>query len=139
MTDLIAHSRAFVEHWNRRDIDAIVAALSEDVVYRNVPLPALHGRDAVRNFITPNLERVTRMHWVVHALAVTADGRKVLTERTDSFYFGTEAVHVPVMGVFEFREALIADWRDYADIGEFVRQMAAIGQRPGWEGPPPGR
>ena len=36
------------------------------------------------------------------------------------------------MGVFEFRDGLIAAWRDYADIGDFVRQMTAIGQRPGW-------
>jgi limonene-1,2-epoxide hydrolase len=133
MADVAALSLAFVDHWNRRDIGAIVAALTEDVVYRNVPLPPLHGRAAVRAFITPNLQRVTRMHWVVHALAVTADGTAVLTERTDSFHFGEQAVHVPVMGIFEFRGVLIAGWRDYADIGDFVRQMGAIGQRPGWE------
>ena len=132
MTDVVALSHAFVGHWNRRDIDAVVEALAPDVVYQNLPLPALHGRDAVREFITPNLTRVTHMHWVVHNLAVTVDGNKVLTERTDSFHFGQHAVHVPVMGVFEFRDGLIAAWRDYADIGDFVRQMTAIGQRPGW-------
>jgi limonene-1,2-epoxide hydrolase len=57
----------------------------------------------------------------------------VLTERTDSFHFGKQVVSVPVMGVFEFRGDMIARWRDYADIGDFVRQMSAINQRPGWE------
>jgi limonene-1,2-epoxide hydrolase len=131
--DVVALSRAFVGHWNRRDVDKIIGALAPDVVYQNLPLPALHGREAVREFITPNLRRVTVMNWVVHTLAVTADGNRVLTERTDSFHFGEQAVHVPVMGVFEFRDGLIAAWRDYADIGDFVRQMGAIGQRPGWE------
>lgn len=133
MPDVVALSHEFVGHWNRRDIDAIVAALAPDVVYQNLPLPALHGRESVRDFIAPNLSRVTRMNWVVHTLAVTTDGNRVLTERTDSFHFGEKAVHVPVMGVFEFRDGLIAAWRDYADIGDFVRQMGAIGQRPGWE------
>jgi limonene-1,2-epoxide hydrolase len=137
MTDVIALSRAFVDHWNRRDIDAIVAALSEDVVYQNVPLPEMNGHAQVRAFITPNLRRVTRMHWVVHNLAVTADGTRVFTERTDSFHFGDRAVHVPVMGIFEFRDDLIRAWRDYADVGDFVMQMRAIGQRPGWDATKP--
>lgn len=97
------------------------------MVYQNLPLPALHGGSAVRAFITPNLSRVTRMEWIVHQMAVTADGLQVLTERTDNFHFREGLVSVPVMGVFEFRGTLIAAWRDYADIGHFVRQMDAIG------------
>jgi limonene-1,2-epoxide hydrolase len=138
MSDVIGLSHAFVSHWNRRDIDAIVNALSEDVVYQNVPLPAMHGRAAVRAFITPNLKRVTQISWVIHNFALAADGNKVLTERTDSFHFGDRAVHVPVMGIFEFRGDLICAWRDYADIAEFVKQMAAIGQQPGWSATDPG-
>lgn len=133
MTDVVAHSLAFVDRWNRRDIDGILAALSEDIDYQNVPMAAMHGRDEVRAFITPNLIRVTRVEWIVHNLAVTADGSKVLTERTDCFHFEKQVVSVPVMGVFEFRGGLIARWRDYADIGDFVRQMSAINQKPGWE------
>jgi limonene-1,2-epoxide hydrolase len=131
--DVVALSLAFVDHWNRRDIDGIIAALTEDVVYQNVPLTPLLGRAAVRTFIVPNLTRMTRMEWIVHNLAVTAEGSKVLTERTDNFHFGDQRVSVPVMGVFEFRGELIAAWRDYADIGDFIRQMGAIGQRPGWD------
>lgn len=130
-TDIVALSMAFVDHWNRRDVDAIVAALTEDVAYQNQPLPALHGRDAVRAFISPNLARVTLMEWIVHRYAVTPDGKGVFTERHDNFHFGEAVVSVPVMGIFEFRGPLIAGWRDYADIGDFVRQMSAIGQRPG--------
>jgi len=137
MTDVIALTHAFVDHWNRRDVGAIVAALSEDVVYQNVPLPAMNGREQVRVFVTPNLRRVTRMHWVVHKLAVTADGTGVFTERTDSFHFGDQAIHVPVMGIFEFHGGLIRAWRDYADVGDFIKQMQAIGQRPGWEATKP--
>lgn len=133
MTDIVTLSLAFVDRWNRRDIDGIIAALAEDIDYQNVPMAAMHGRAAVRAFIAPNLNRVTRLEWIVHNLAMTADGSKVLTERTDNFHFGGQLVSVPVMGVFEFRGDLIARWRDYADIGDFVRQMSAINQKPGWE------
>lgn len=131
--DVAALSRTFIDHWNRRDIDAIVDALSEDIEYQNLPLPAMHGRDAVRAFITPNLRRVTRMEWITRSLAVSLDSCRVLTERTDNFHFGDRCVSVPVMGVFEFRGALIARWRDYADIGHFVQQMHSAGQRAGWD------
>jgi len=135
--DVEALSLAFIEHWNRRDIDAIIAALSDDIEYQNLPLPAMHGRDAVRAFITPNLLRVTRMEFITHSIAVSRDGLRVLTERTDNFHFGSQCVSVPVMGVFEFRGPLIARWRDFADIAHFVTQMQAIGQRPGWDASKP--
>lgn len=132
MADAAALSLAFVDRWNRRDIDAIIAALAEDIDYRNVPMAPMHGRAEVRAFLTPTLMRATRIEWIVHNLAVTSDGSKVLTERTDKFHFGEQLVSVPVMGVFEFRGELIAHWRDYSDIGDFVRQMGAIDQKPGW-------
>ena len=132
MNDVIGLSHQFISHWNRRDIDAIAAALSDDVVYQNVPLPAVHGRSSVREFITPILERATQTHWVIHNFAVTSDGNKVFTERTDSFHFGEDAFHVPVMGVFEFREGLITAWRDYADVAEIMQRFAALWKRSGW-------
>jgi limonene-1,2-epoxide hydrolase len=102
------------------------------VLYQNLPLPEMKGRAAVRQFITPNLQRVQRMEFIVHSIAVSADGLRVLTERTDNFHFIEGIVAVPVMGVFEFSGQLICRWRDYADIGHFVQQMQALGQRPGW-------
>jgi limonene-1,2-epoxide hydrolase len=133
MADPVALSLAFVDRWNRRNVDGIIAALAEDIDYRNVPMAPMHGRAEVRAFLAPTIIRATRVEWIVHNLAVTADGSKVLTERTDNFHFDEQVVSVPVMGVFEFRGELIARWRDYADIGDFVRQMNAINQKPGWE------
>jgi limonene-1,2-epoxide hydrolase len=55
----------------------------------------------------------------------------VLTERVDVFHYSSGRVSVPLMGIFRVRDGKIAEWRDYADIASFVRQMAAIGQTPG--------
>jgi limonene-1,2-epoxide hydrolase len=132
MTDVIALSHAFVSHWNRRDIDAIAAALSEDVVYQNVPLPAIHGRASVRSFIAPGLARATEVAWTIHHFATSPDGSKVFTERTDSFLFGDQKLDIPVMGIFEFRGDLISAWRDYADMTEISGRMQAIAEQQKW-------
>ena len=58
--DVAALSRRFIDHWNGRDIDAILGSLAADVVYQNLPLPEMIGHEAVRSFITPNLLRVSR-------------------------------------------------------------------------------
>lgn len=117
--------------WERRDIEGIVAAMAEDCVYANVPLPAMHGRAAVRKFITPSLTRADCIEWKFLAQATGADGKTVFTERIDSFVFGDKRVDVPLMGIFVLDGEKIAQWRDYADIGQFVRDMQAIGQTPG--------
>lgn len=126
MIDIVALSHAFIDRWHRRDIDGILAALAEDIEYQNVPMAAMHGRTEVREFITPVMLKATRVEWIVHHLATIADGSKVLTERTDSFHFGSQLVAVRVMGIFEFRGELISRWRDYSDLGDFARQMSEI-------------
>ena len=85
MADAVALSLAFIDRWNRRDIDGIIAALAEDIDYRNVPMAPMLGRAAVRAFITPNLDRATRIQWIVHNLAVTADGSKVLVKEKKTY------------------------------------------------------
>ncbi|MET0659834.1 MAG: limonene-1,2-epoxide hydrolase family protein [Steroidobacteraceae bacterium] len=122
--------RDFGRAWEARDPDAIIAALTEDIVYENVPIPAMRGHEEVRRFITPNLKKSSAIKFDFLCVAIAANGA-VLTERIDTFYFGDKSVAVPLMGIFELRGEKIARWRDYADIGSFVRQMQAIGQAPG--------
>ena len=121
----------FAALWEARDVEGIVAAVTEDIVYQNCPIPELVGRAAVRDFIRPNLEMSSGVEWKLLFIATTADGKAVLTERVDSFFFGDRQVAAPLMGIFELEGELIARWRDYADIPGFVRDMQAIGRAPG--------
>jgi limonene-1,2-epoxide hydrolase len=123
--------RDFARLWENRDIEGVVNAMTEDCVYANIPLPAMHGRAAVRKFITPNLIRADGIEWKFLAQATGADGKTVFTERIDSFIFGDKRVDCPLMGIFVLAGDKIAQWRDYADIGKFARDMQAIGQIPG--------
>jgi limonene-1,2-epoxide hydrolase len=120
----------FGRAWESRSPDAVIASLTEDVVYQNVPLPAINGHEEVRRFITPNLRKSSAIKWDYLHIALAPDGA-VLTERVDTFFFGDKCVAVRVMGVFELRGERIARWRDYADIGTFVRNMQTVGQIPG--------
>ncbi|HVG50555.1 MAG TPA: limonene-1,2-epoxide hydrolase family protein [Xanthobacteraceae bacterium] len=123
--------RDFCALWEARDIEGIVGACTEDVRYQNVPVPEMIGRDAMRKFISRNLTACDAMEFKLLAIAMTADGRSVLTERMDAFHFGDKRVPIPIMGIFVFRGDKISEWRDYTDMRAFIEHMRAIGQRPG--------
>jgi limonene-1,2-epoxide hydrolase len=120
----------FAAAFPRKDIDYLVEAMSEDCVYANVPLPPLRGRAAFRDFTAPALARADRIEFIMLHIATARDGLTVLTERIDVFHYGAQRVSVPLMGIFVVRDGRIAEWRDYADLSSFLKQMAAIGQTP---------
>jgi limonene-1,2-epoxide hydrolase len=61
------------------------------------------------------------IEWSLRHIAQSGDG-VVFTERVDDFVRGPKRISVRVMGVFEFRDGLIAEWRDYFDLAELQRQ-----------------
>ena len=114
----------FIENWNRRDFENIVALLSEDIEYHNIPMPMLRGKIAVRDFFK-SFESVEKIDWVTHHIACNND--IVMTERTDTFIFPNGGVlSLPVMGIFHVDGTLIVKWRDYFDMHDFQHQMEAI-------------
>ena len=111
----------FIAAWNRMDWDAVVNALSEDVVYHNIPMEKIVGRDNAAKFIT-GMQPVG-VHW--ETLSIAESGNKVLTERLDNFDLpGGKRLGVPVMGTFEVENGYITAWRDYFDLATFTSQMA---------------
>jgi limonene-1,2-epoxide hydrolase len=123
--------RDFFAAVDARDIDALVDACTDDVVYENVSMAPHLGKAALRAFVTPNMSKVDDYVTNMRSIATAADGRTVLTERLDVFDFKGSKVHVRVMGAFEIRDGKIAAWRDYFDLASFAAAMKAIGQRAG--------
>lgn len=119
--------------WEQQDIEGIVQAMTPDCVYANVPLPAMHGRDEVRAFISKLLTTCSKVEFIVHSIATAADGVTVLTERTDAFSMGEKRFAAPVMGVFVVRDGLIHEWRDYCDLRGLVTEMRKMGFSPAAE------
>ena len=121
-TDIV---RAFIGHWESKNVDAIIDAFTDDPFYHNIPMDPLTSKEAIRKFIEPFIEPVTEVRWEVLCIAENSDGA-VLTERVDAFLFGDKTVSLPVMGTFELVGGKISKWRDYFDMDDFERQVAAL-------------
>ena len=123
MSDNIALVKAFVDAWNRMDLDAVMGFFAPDVHYHNIPMDPLDGVEAVRAALAPFVSTATNIDWEMRHIAAAGDS--VLTERVDRFWFGPLKVEVPVMGTFDIRGGKIVAWRDYFDLAQFQRQMPA--------------
>jgi limonene-1,2-epoxide hydrolase len=113
--------RGFMAAAEKRDYDAAMEFLADDIEYQNMMLPAVHGKAAVRETLEALLALCTDSEWVVHR--EVASGDLVMNERTDRFELGGKWVDLPVAGVFELRDGRIALWRDYFDLPTIMNEM----------------
>jgi len=113
---------AFMAAANRGDWDGMLALLTDDVEYHNIPLEPVHGPAAVRDTIEALLASGSDADWVVHR--EVEQGDTVMNERTDKFLQGDRWLELPVAGVFVVRDGKIAIWHDYFDLDTIMRQMA---------------
>jgi limonene-1,2-epoxide hydrolase len=105
-----------------RDVDAVLAVMTDDVEYENVGMGVCRGHDEVRALLGPFLAGAERVAWEV--LAQLERGDVVVNERVDRFFLpGGKAVEVRVAGVFEVRDGKVRRWRDYFDTGGLLRDL----------------
>lgn len=114
--------RAFIDAFNRKDIDAVSAFFADDAVYHNMPVAPIVGRTAIRENIAGYTRPAAQIEWLLYAIAESANG-SVLTERLDRFLMQGKWVELPVMGTFEFEGGKISAWRDYFDMNQFTSQL----------------
>ncbi len=89
----------FIAAIERKDIDAAMDLLAEDVRYENMPIDPIVGRDAVRATLGMFLEPASEVDWPV--LRQVVDGNCVMNERLDRFKIGDGWLELAVAGVFE--------------------------------------
>ncbi len=103
----------FLNAMQESDPDKVIALAADDIVYSNVSLPTIRGRDrfarAVRTYYRHNLG----FQVIVHRIA--ENGSSVLTERTDAVFVGPFRMQFWVCGVFEIHGGQVTLWRDYFD------------------------
>ncbi|RWY79089.1 limonene-1,2-epoxide hydrolase [Rhizobium leguminosarum] len=116
----------FFGHWTANRIEDALAMLSDDVLYDNVPLPNIVGRDNVRKFHEDfGVGTAFRVDWTVTNIA--ASGNVVLNERIDVFTHQSGGkITLPVMGTVTMENGVIAVWRDYFDLADFERQVSLL-------------
>ena len=103
------------------DFETASAALADDLVYQNVGLPTIYGRNRAMQLFR-RMEGRSRFEVKIHRIA--ADGAAVLTERTDALIFGRLRLQFWVCGVFEVHDGRITLWRDYFDFYDMLKATA---------------
>jgi limonene-1,2-epoxide hydrolase len=114
--------RAFVAAIERKEIDAALALVADDVVYDNVPIGTVTGPDGIRGALSRLLGTAEQIEWVTRHQVSAGD--VVMNERLDRFQLGDRWVEVPVAGLFVLRDGRIALWRDYFDLATYRRQTS---------------
>lgn len=97
------------------DVDSALELVDDDLVYANVTLPTLYGKERLERIARPFL-RPDRMGFNVHFNHVATEGEHVvLTDRIDELNFGRFASRFWVYGRFAVHDGKITVWRDSFD------------------------
>jgi limonene-1,2-epoxide hydrolase len=111
----------FCKAWSRLDPAELATYFTEDGIYHNMPAGPVQGRSEVEKFIGGFASAWTKTEWEILNIAETGD--VVIAERIDRTEAGAKSVDLPCTGVFTIRDGKIASWRDYFDIGTYIRAM----------------
>lgn len=110
------------------DADTVLDLVAEDLVYENVSLPTIRGKQrfakGLHDFNRRGITFAVRIH------RITESGTTVMTERTDGLGYRRFYQQFWVCGVFEVHDGVITLWRDYFDWRDIavsgLRGLAAI-------------
>jgi limonene-1,2-epoxide hydrolase len=103
------------------DIETAGELLDEHVAWSNVGLPTIRGRARTMALLRPLGKPGRTFEVYLHAIA--ANGRTVLTDRTDAFELGRLRVQLWVNGHFDVHEGRIVMWRDSFDYLDTLRAI----------------
>lgn len=105
--------RAFLTAMADGDADLAISLVADDLVYENVSLPTIRGKDRFAKGAHDFYKRGLGFDVVIHR--ITEDGATVMTERTDALTFKRFRSQFWVCGVFEVHDGVVTLWRDYFD------------------------
>jgi limonene-1,2-epoxide hydrolase len=103
----------FLNAMQEGDVEAVISLAADEIVYTNVSLPTIRGKDRFGKAARAYYRRHLGFQVVVHRIA--GNGSSVLTERTDALILGPFRMQFWVCGVFEVENGQITLWRDYFD------------------------
>ena len=106
------------------DMDKVVAHLSEDVFYHNMPWEPVTGHAGVHEVLDPFIKaNLLQKMEIKHT---SSSGNVVTNERMETWVKGDVTVLLPVLGVFTMTDGKISKWCDYFDSGTIVPLMEAM-------------
>lgn len=115
---------AFIAAIERRDVEAAISLVTDDVSYENMPMQPIVGPEAMAATLEMFLSPASEVEWPV--LRQVEVGNVVINERLDRFRIGDGWLELPIAGVFEVTDGKISLWRDYFDMATYTGQMAEL-------------
>lgn len=113
--------RNFCSAWLRRDLDEILSYVTDDMIYHNIPVPVVVGKENVAIVFKTFLELMH--HLDLEITNIMVDGDKVFTERIDRMTAKTGHTNLPVGGYFEVRDGKIAVMHEYFNLATFEDEV----------------
>jgi limonene-1,2-epoxide hydrolase len=123
--------QAVIEAWKRKDVEAVLAAMHDDIIwhYAAAIAPPARGKAEARAFIERFGAGLGAVRWRLFAAA--EEGDRLFVEGVDEYTTkGGVDVAAPYAGVIEFRGDRIIGWRDYVDRGTIDAMKAGGGYPP---------
>ncbi len=114
--------REFLKAWSRLDPKELASYFTDDGIYHNMPLQPVQGREKIQGFIGGFISSWTKTDWEV--VNIVAAGDLVIAERVDRTKAGDKSVDLPCVGVFELENGKIKVFRDYFDLGTYIKAMS---------------
>jgi limonene-1,2-epoxide hydrolase len=126
LTEPQAVVEAFLAALMATDLDAALELVDDDLVYTNVGLPTIYGRDRLAKAFAGMEKAFAGMErpaigFEAYLHAISADGPVVLTERTDVITWGRFRAQFWVCGRFDVHDGKITLWRDAFDFVDLAR------------------
>ncbi len=116
---------AVIDAWKRKDVQAVIDTLTDDVVWHYaaaVAAPA-HGKAGAKAFLDRFAPGVGEVRWRIFTHAETAD--RLFVEGVDEYDTPDgKTIIAPYAGIIEFRGDKISGWRDYVDRSVIEDQKA---------------
>lgn len=110
----------FIQAWSRLDADELAGYFHEHGTYHNIPIDPVSGRDEIRDFIKSFIQTWSETTWTILTLASVDN--LVITERLDcTLMTNGKALNLPCVGIFEMDKGKIKVWRDYFDLGTYLK------------------
>lgn len=104
------------------DIAAAMNYCTDDVVWDNVPMKPIVGKQAVQGFLEKFARGMSEPRY--ERTHVLEQDNLVMVEGVENYQKNGKSVRVPYMAAFEFRDGRICQWRDYFDLATVERQLA---------------
>jgi len=110
----------FIKAWSRLDANELSNYFKEDGTYDNIPINPVTDRKNIEDFIKNFTATWKETNWEIKNI-VSVDNI-VFTERLDrTITPNGKTLELPCVGVFEMENSKIKIWRDYFDLGTYLK------------------